>query len=88
MDMELAGVLVTEPNTKYAYRAVVENLINYNKQVATTRLLSEGWVKDTAATKAVPDPAENNHGLRDRTPWFANSHIVTFFGRPHLDLFH
>ncbi|KAF0147397.1 MAG: hypothetical protein FD143_3072, partial [Ignavibacteria bacterium] len=88
MEMELAGVLVTDPNTKYAYRALIENLINYNKQVATTRLLTEGWVKDTAAHIAVTDPAGHNHGLRDRAVWFANSRIVTFIGRPHLDLFH
>ncbi|KAF0138778.1 MAG: hypothetical protein FD143_3607, partial [Ignavibacteria bacterium] len=34
MAMELGGVLVTDPNTKYSYRAVIENLINYNKLIA------------------------------------------------------
>ena len=88
IDLELGGVLVTDPNTKYAYRALVENLINYNKQVATTRLLTEGWVKDTAAHIAVTDVAGHNDGLTTRAHWFALSRVVTFIGRPHLDLFH
>ena len=50
MEMELGGVLVTDPNTKYSYRAVIENFINYNKLIADTRLLAEGWKKDMATT--------------------------------------
>ena len=42
MEMELGGVLVPDPNTKYSYRALIENLINYNKLIADTRLLAEG----------------------------------------------
>ena len=66
----------------------MENLINYNKQVASTRLLTEGWVKDTAAHIAITDPARHNEGIATRAHWFALSRVVTFIGRPHLDLFH
>ena len=45
MEMKLGGVLVTDPNTKYSYRPVIKNLINYNKLIANTRLLAEGWKK-------------------------------------------
>ena len=41
MEMELGGVLVTDSNKKYSHRAVVENLINYNKLIADTLLLAE-----------------------------------------------
>ena len=42
MQRELGRVLVTDPNTKYSYRAMVENLINYKKLTADTRLLADG----------------------------------------------
>ena len=88
MEMELGGVLVTDPNTKYSYRAVIENLINYNKLIADTRLLAEGWKNDMATHCEVTNPAGANTGLTARTAWFARSHVVTLIGRPHLDLFH
>ena len=88
IEMEMAGVLITDPNTKYAYRAVVENIINYNKLIADTRLLAEGWTKDTADQMGTTAPGGANLGLRARTAWFAASRVVTLIGRPHLDLFH
>ena len=88
IEMEVAGVLITDPNTKYAFRAIVENLINFNKLIADTRLLAEGWTKDTAAEIGVTDAAGANRGLVARTAWFALSRVVTLIGRPHLDLFH
>ena len=41
LEIELGGVLVTDPNTKYSYRAVIDNLINYKKFIADTRILAE-----------------------------------------------
>ena len=37
---------------------------------------------------AVADLAGANAGLRERATWFANSGVVEFVGRPHLDIFH
>ena len=88
MEMELGGVLVTDPNTKYPYRAIVENFINYNKLISDTRLVAEGWKKDTARHCEVTDPNGDNLGLNDRRAWFTRSRVVTLIGRPHLDLFH
>ena len=88
VELEVAGVLVTEPNTKYPYRAMIENLINYGKDVQDTRLLCEGWTKDTSAQMGITDPTGDNAGLKTRTAWFAVSKTVTLTGRPHLDLFH
>ncbi|KAF0139349.1 MAG: hypothetical protein FD143_3570, partial [Ignavibacteria bacterium] len=88
MEMEMGGVLVTDPNTKYSYRAIVENLINYNKLIAETRLVAEGWRKDTASQCQVTDPTGANQGLTARAAWFTRSRVVTLIGRPHLDLFH
>ena len=87
MEMELGPVLVTDPNTKYSYRAVIENLINYNKLIADTRLLAEGRKKDLATRCEVPNPAGANKGLTARTAWFARSRVVTVIGRSHVDFF-
>ena len=88
VEMELGGVVITDPTTRYAYRAVIENLINYNRLVSQTRLLAEGWKKDTAGHMNVTDITGNNLGLRSRAACFARSRGVTLIGRPHLDLFH
>ena len=88
VEMELGGVLITDPNTKYSFRSIIENLINYDKNVMDTRMLAEGWLKDTAGQMNVTDPTGNNLGLRDRACPFEGSHVVTVIGRPHLDLFH
>ena len=87
IEMELGGVLVTDPNTKYSYRSFTENLINYNKLIADTRLLAEGWKKDTATHCELTNPAGANAGQTPRTAWFARRHVVSLIGRPHLDLF-
>ena len=55
--MELGGVLVTETNTKYLYRGVIENLITYNNLIADTRLLADGWKKDNETHSEVSNPA-------------------------------
>ena len=88
VEMELNNVLITDPNTKYPFRAVIENLINFNKLIFETRMLAEGWTKDTQGQMAVTDPTGANLGLRARTAWFTLSKGVTLIGRPHLDLFH
>ena len=77
MEMKLGGVLVTDPNTKYSYRAVVENLINNNKLIADNPLLAEGWKKDTATHYEVTIRTGANPGVPVRTAWFARSHVVT-----------
>ena len=88
MEMELGRVLVTDPKTKYSYRAVIENLIHYNKLIADTRLLAEGWKKDMATHYEVTNPAGENRGVTARTASFARSRVLTLIGRPHLDIFH
>ena len=85
--MELGGVFVTGPNTKYSYPAVLENLLNYNKLIADTRLLGVSWKKDMATHFQVTNPAGENTGLPARTAWFARRRLVTLIGRPHVELF-
>ena len=87
MEVELGGVLITVPNTKYAYRAVFENLINYNNIIAETRLLAEGWKKETATHCEVTNPSRENKALTARTAGTARSSVVPIRGRRNVDVF-
>jgi hypothetical protein len=87
MSIELNGRPVSEPNQLYPYRAYIETILNYCQEVQNTRLLSEGWVKDTSGKMDITDVAGENDGLKERTKWFSNSALVEFSGRPHLDMF-
>jgi hypothetical protein len=87
MTYELNGRPVSEPNQLYPYRALIETVLNYSEEVQKTRLVAEGWLKDTAGKMSDTDVAGENAGLKERTKWFAGSALVEFSGRPHLDLF-
>ena len=80
MEIELGGVLVTDRNTKYWFRAVFENLINYNKLISDSRLSVEGCKKDMATQCEVTNPALGNTGLTARTAGFASGTVVTLIG--------
>ncbi|KAF0155389.1 MAG: hypothetical protein FD188_3140 [Ignavibacteria bacterium] len=87
-EMELGSTMVTDPNTKYGFRAIIENLLSSTKLISETRMVAEGWKKDTSGHMNDADTAGANTGLTARTRWFALSNVVTLIGRPHLDLFH
>ena len=87
MNVEFNGKPVSEPNHLYPYRAYLETLINYSKETQNTRLLCEGWTKDTAEHMNVTDVTGANVGLRTRAGRFARSNVVELIGRPHLDVF-
>ena len=85
--MELNGRSVSDPNQLYPYRAYLETLLNYSKETQETRLLTEGWVRDTANQLAVTAANGDNRGLATRATMFAESKTVELVGRPHLDVF-
>ena len=70
MEMELGGVIVSDPNTKYSYRVNVENQTNYNKLIVDTRLLAEGWKNATASKCNITGPSRENTRLPARITWF------------------
>ena len=88
-EMEIGGKTITDPNTRYPLRAWIETVTNFDKSVLETRMLADGWIKDTAGKQKETDPSEagTNQGLVDRGKWFAGGKVRTFIGRPHLDLF-
>lgn len=86
MTIQLNGKTVTDPSNLYPYRAYMETLLNYGKEVQKFKLLTEGWVIDTSAHM---DEATANHnkGLVERQKLAAESREIELTGRPHLDLF-
>ena len=46
--LEFNGRHVGDTSQLYPYRSVLESLLNIFKEVQETRLLSEGWTKDTS----------------------------------------
>ena len=79
---------VSDPNPDYPYRALFETILNFSEETQKTRLLTEGWHKDTAGQMAVTELAGANIGLKDRATRLAKSALVELVGRPHLDIFH
>ena len=51
-----------------------------------TRLLCEGWTKDTTGHMCVTAVDWNNAGLNGRAATIARSTVVELIGRPHLDV--
>ena len=81
------GRSLSDPNQMIPYRAYLETLLNYSKETQKTRLLCEGWVRDTANQLAVTAADGNNTGLVTRATMFALSKTVELVGRPHVDVF-
>ena len=87
-EMELGGKPITDPNSNYPYRSFIETIINYPHRVLETRMLGEGWTKDTSGKMSVTAPAGDNLGLKARGLWTGSSATIRLVGRPHFDLFH
>ena len=90
----LCGKEISEKDTLYPYRAYLETILTYDRNVLATRMVSEGWHKDDAirienltivkeATKADP-----NAGFAERQKMINASAAFVLLGRPHVDLFH
>jgi len=57
VDMELGDKPITESNNLYGFRSVLETVLNYPKDVLETRMICEGFVKDTAGKMDTPAQA-------------------------------
>ena len=63
VDVALNEKLVSSSANTYAYRAYLENLLNYGKEAKESQLTSVMWYKDTAGKmdeRAVVAAGENN----------------------------
>ena len=86
--LELNGRNVGDTRQLYPYRSHLETLLNFCKETQETRLLCEGWTKDTSGHMNVTAVGGNNAGLNARAATFAKSTVVVeLIGRPYLDVF-
>ena len=86
--IKIGDKVVTESNNLYPYRAILETLINYPRDVLESRMKCEGFIADTTGSMHVTDPTGTNLGLNAREDMFHDSKIVRLIGRLHADLWH
>ena len=86
--LKLNGLNVGNTSQLYMYRSVLESLLNFCIKVQDTRLLSEGWTKDTSGHMNVTSVGGNNPGLNARAATFPKGTLVELIGRSHLDVVH
>ena len=86
--LELNGRNVGDTSQLYPCRSHWETLLNFCKETQETRLLCEGWTKDTTGQMGVTAVGGANAGLYARAVDFARSTVVELIGRPHLDVWH
>ena len=85
--LELNGQNIGDTSELYTYRSHLETLLNLCNDIQETRLLSEGWTKDTSGHMGITAVGENNARLNTRATKFARSAVVKLIGRFHLDAF-
>ena len=68
--MEFNGRNVGDTSQLYPYRSVLKSLLNFCKEMQETRLISEGWTKDTSGHMNVTAVVGNNAGLNARATTF------------------
>ena len=89
VDVALNEKLVSSSANTYAYRAYLENLLNYGKEAKESQLTSVMWYKDTAGKmdeRAVVAAGENK-GLVKHASFTQSSKVVDIMGRIHSDIF-
>ena len=73
--LDLNGRNVGDTSQLYPYRSHLESLLNFCKGIQETRLLCEGWTKDTTGHMGVTTVGGNNAGLNARAATFARSTV-------------
>ena len=86
--MKLNSRNVGDTSKLYPYRSDWKTLLNYSKETQGTRLLCDGWTKNTSGQMRVTAVGGNHTGLNARAVDFARSAVVELIGRPHLDVWH
>lgn len=85
LDVYLNQKLISPPNNTYAYRAYMENLLNYGPAAKETHLTCGLWYEDTPQHMDVVDA--NNKGFNKRKDFVKESTEVDMIGHLHGDIF-
>lgn len=84
VDLHINHKLVSPQNNTYAYRAYLENLLNYGNSAKDSHLTSALFFQDTAGQ--MDDCEEANEGLKKRRDYVKKSKCVDMVGHLHMDL--
>ena len=89
IDIYLNDKLITTTSNMYAYRSMIEMLLNYGYSAKTTWLTNSFFYHDTAETIGNGDPTQvpSNLGLFKRFELTQNSQTIDLLCKPHADLF-
>lgn len=89
VDVSLNGKTITSSTNTYAYRAMIETLLDYGKPAKESQLTAALFYKDTAGHMDDTNVGGGgtNMGLRKRVAHTAESRVVDMMGRLHCDLF-
>lgn len=79
------GVPISQTNMDYAYRAYLENLLNYGADASSTHLDSVLWMLDEGDVDTLDK--NKNKGFNARYQRLKNSKSVELYGRVHSDMF-
>ncbi|XP_048484162.1 uncharacterized protein F54H12.2-like isoform X3 [Plutella xylostella] len=85
LDVYLNQKLVSPPNNTYAYRAYIENLLNYGPAAKESHLTCGLWYGDTSGKMDSTD--EGNKGFIKRKELAKQSREVEMLGHVHADIF-
>ncbi|XP_066926649.1 uncharacterized protein F54H12.2-like [Clytia hemisphaerica] len=69
LDVYLGGTLVSSSNNTYAYRSIIETLLNYGPDAKESQFEMGLFSKDTAGELDETDPAKDNEGLKTRASY-------------------
>ena len=66
LDVYMAGTLISSSNNTYAFRSIIETLLNYGPDAKDTQLGIGLYTKDSAGHLEETNPVGNNTGLQQR----------------------
>ena len=90
VDVILSGKLISSATNTYAYRSILEVLLNYDREAAESQLGCGLFCKDTAGQMEEMDIRADpvvNTGLGTTSEWTKTSRTVELQGRIHSDVF-
>ena len=93
-EVTVCGTRVTDKESHYAYRAVIESLLSASPEILETRSKLAGWELDKDAGSmdrlllATTNNVEPNKHFLSRRKQIAESRALTLIGRLHTDMFH
>jgi len=81
VSLSLNGKVITNSDQNYAYRAYMENILNYGTDASNTHLKVGGWNMHSSDADSTDDEGNKNRSIA-----FKNSSVVELIGKVHLDM--